>query len=689
MADFLHPTNTFLQKVIVIIEENLADEHFEVPDLASQLNMSRSNLLRKVKAQAGVSVSVYIRQIRLHHAKGMLKGGDLTVSEIAYKVGFNSTSYFTKCFREEFGRTPGEKEREVEETSSVEISPKIASEYIRKMTIVGLFVLGCMIIVLILFQYLSKEIDVLPMDKTIAVLPFKNDSDDSSNAHIVNGLMEAILDNLQRIEDLEVTSRTSVEKYRDVNKTIRELSEELEVNYFVEGSGQKVGNQILLTIQLIDGRNDRHIWSQQYEREAKDIFKLQAEVAKDIAGKIQAIITPNEQRLIEKIPTDNLVAYDYFLKGSDLLINADGDSALLKSIENFQKAIEEDVQFAQPYAYIAISYYYLEIFQANREYGLEINTYSDKALLLDAELPESLVAKALFYQQDGQYELAADYFEKVLTYSPNAGRVHNYLSDIYANYLPNTEKYLKHALQGIRAAVSKQDSTTASFSYLHLSNALAQTGFIKEAEEYVLKSLSYNTQNSFAEYLHIYIKQAQNFDLKRAKEELIVLLAKDTSRIDIIQEVAKVCYTMQDYEEAWYYYKKFLTLKQMWGLDIYNSIDINIAFVLDQLGSDAEAEQFYEKFLTFAINDQTIYKDLYLASYYAAKGEIEKGAQFFNAFTKQRDYQYWIILFLDKDPVILKLSEHPDFKKTLKTIIDNFWTQHEQIRKMLEEERVI
>ncbi|MEQ9656587.1 helix-turn-helix transcriptional regulator, partial [Fulvivirga sp.] len=108
MSDFLKPKNTFLQKVVAVIEDNLADEHFGVTELAESISMSRSNLLRKVKQETGESVSVLIRNVRLHHAKGLLKKNELTVSEIAYKVGFSSTSYFTKCYRELFGYTPGE-----------------------------------------------------------------------------------------------------------------------------------------------------------------------------------------------------------------------------------------------------------------------------------------------------------------------------------------------------------------------------------------------------------------------------------------------------------------------------------------------------------------------------------------------------------------------------------------------------
>lgn len=684
MADFLHPTNEFLQKVIAIIEENLADEHFEVPDLAQQLNMSRSNLLRKVKNLSGLSVSVFIRQVRLHHAKELLKDDSHTVSEISFKVGFNSTSYFTKCFRETFGYPPGEEKSRPVEIEALNEERK-GTRSIKKL----LVIIGSLFAILSVILITRESTELVELDKSIAVLPFKNDSNDSSNVYIINGLMETILDNLQKIEDLDVTSRTTVEKYRGEAKTIPELSRELDVSYFVEGSGQKIGNQILLTIQLIDAKNDRHVWSQQYEREVTDIFKLQQEVAKNIASKIQAIVTPEEQKRIEKIPTENLIAYDHYLKGLDLTNNAKSSEELMEALPYFKEAINEDEEFALAYAYSAICYYYLDLFQANKQYGSEINTYADKALLYDEEQPESLIAKALFYWQDNQYELAVKYFEKVLTFSPNSGWVHNKLSEIYADYIPNTQLYLKHALQGIRVTISDQDSIEASYTYLHLGNALVENGFIREAEKYVLTSLDYNPDNLFSEYVLIYIKLAQNFDLNRTKNELIKLLARDTMRVDIIQEIAKVCYTMEDYNEAWFYYKKFLHIKNTFNLDIYASENVKIAFTLEQLGYYEKAETFYDDYLIHAENDPTIYKNLSLSAYYAARGDVEEGMKYLKAFTTERDYFYWLILFLDKDPIILKLSSHPDFEETLKSITDNFWTQHNEIRNRLEEEGII
>src|SRR5690606_431885 len=207
------------------------------------------------------------------------------------------------------------------------------------MVIVALVAIG------ILVQYARPSKVAPSQEKSIAVLPFKNDSNDSTNLYLINGLMEATRNNLQKIRDLKVISRTSSEKYRNSRKSIPEMAEELNVNYFVEGSGQKIGNQLVLNIQLIDASSDGHLWARQYRREAIDIFQLQQEVAKDIANEIKAIVTREEVRQIEKKPTENLAAYDQFLKGLDLL-NQGGRENLEASIGHFETAIGLDDGFA-------------------------------------------------------------------------------------------------------------------------------------------------------------------------------------------------------------------------------------------------------------------------------------------------------------------------------------------------------
>ncbi|GAB2999770.1 hypothetical protein GCM10027284_16650 [Cyclobacterium sediminis] len=690
MIDYLNNKSPFLQKIVAIIQDNLDDEHFGVTELAKAVFMSRSNLLRKVKQETGESVSILIRNVRLQNAYQLLKENELTVSEISFKVGFGSTSYFTKCFRELYGHTPGDLSKirigndPSEEISSIADKKAWSKKHILIGIVVALTITTAVFLILYKKDYKTAE----RLRKSVAVLPFINDSGDSSNVYFMNGLMEAILDNFQKIEDLKVTSRTTSEKYRNNLKSIPELSKELNVNYFVEGSGQKIGNEIVLTIQLIEGPSDKHLWSKRYKRELKDVFELQADVAKSIASEIDAVITPKEQERIEKIPTNNLVAYDYYLKGLTL-INDESGIGLEEGVSQFKKAIQEDSQFANAYAYVAICYYYLDVFQAKKQFTEELKNYADKAMLLDPDIGESLIARSLYFMQIQDYDQAVKSFEEVLDYYPNIAWIHNFLSDIYAYMLPNTEKYLLHALQGIEVAVSDKDSVSASISYLHLSNALTQSGFLTEADKYIRKSKALNPQNHYSKYLHEYIKLGQHKDLKKTKAALIKIFGQDTTKIDVIQEVAKVCYTLKAYNEAWLYYEKLISIKSALQLDIYQSEDIKIAFVLEQLGREEEAKPYYQSYFDFAKNDQSIYKDLILSSYYAAVGDIEKGIKHLKAFSEQENYQYWFVLFLLEDPILLKMKDHPDFKSTTQKIQSKFWEAHEDMKTILVERDIL
>lgn len=687
MLDFQHVKSEFLDNVVQLIEDNLSDEHFGVSELAEKVGMSRSNLLRKVQKLTNLSVSVLIRQVRLRHAQQLLKNDTLNVSQIAYEVGFNSVSYFIKCYKEQFGHPPGE-EHKKESIATDNLSPIVQKKSVSQYVSYALAALVIILVGITVKVLLDQKEPGAPLEKSIAVLPFQNDSSDSSNIYIINGLMEAILNNLQKIEDLRVVSRTSVEKYRDRSKSIAEISNELDVNYFIEGSGQKLGEQILLTIQLIEAPKDKHLWSNRYNRKAVDIFELQAEVAKDIAEEVKVIITPDAIRFIEKKPTENLLAYDHYLKGLEKA-NNNSLNGLNEAIIHFKNAIKEDADFAHAHAYIAICYYYLDLFQAQKKYLNDINTYADRALLLDAELPHSLIAKGLFCMESQQYELAAEYFEKVLQYNPNSARANNLLSDIYNNYLPDTKKYLMHALRGSQLDKTNIDSITTSITYLHLGNALAQSGFLDEAEKHLKTSIAYDPSNIFSEYVHAYVLMAKSGDLQQTREALAKTLAKDTTRLDVLQELAKICYAVYDFESAYQYYSQFIKAKEAYGLNIFESEDLKIAFVLDKIGKKEEAIKYSESYKQYADIDESIYKDLSLSAYYAVNGNIEEAIQYLKAFSKQKNYQYWFVLFLEVDPILSLMSDHPDFKPTVDAIKTQFWNEHHALRKELEAQQLL
>jgi len=309
--------------------------------------------------------------------------------------------------------------------------------------------------------------------------------------------------------------------------------------------------------------------------------------------------------------------------------------------------------------------------------------------LLDPKLPQSLIAKALFYMNTHEYQLAVTYFEKALEYNPNYDLAFAFLVDIYANYLPDTEKYLEYALKGITVDIGSYDSITTSFIYLHISNAFIQSGFTDEAEKYINKSLAYNPNNLYAEYVKAFVLYAINKDLPKTRDLLLKALDKDSTRLDIMQEVGKISYFMRDYEDAYHYYKKFVEIRSALNLDIYRVEDLKIAMVLSKMGLKEEAEKYAGDFQDFAENDLTIYKNANLAMLYAYHGDTKKALEQMNLFAQQDNYHYWILLFYTLDPIMDDIKDLPEFKKIFAEIETKFWNYHEQIKASLKENELL
>lgn len=675
----------FIDQIESIILENISNEQFGVSELAEIMNMSRSNLLRKIKKNTQLSASQFIRQIRLKKSMQMLKQTSLNISEISFHVGFGSTSYFIRCFREYYGHPPGE----VGKGTLVKEEESVQTHFLKRHQRQLIAAVSLIVIVLSFFIFNKKfSTTEVEIEKSIAVLPFNNESSDSSNLYFVNGLMESALNNLQKIEDLRVISRTSVEKYRHTNKSISEIAEELDVNYVVEGSGQRIGDRVLLNIQLIDASTDKSIWVKQYNQKVVDIFDLQNEVAKKIADAIKVKITSAEMEQIEKKPTENLLAYDYYLQALGPF-NTRTKEGLVEAISLFKKAIAQDPQFALAYANMAISYYYIDLFQKKKQYTELINNNADKALLYNAKSAESLIAKALYYMHIKEYRLALPHLEKALEYNPNSSSVVQMLSNLYASDIPNTAKYLTYALKGIQLDIAANDSITKSYIYLNLSNALIQNGFIEEANEYIDKSLAYNPDNYFAPYAKAYILYATDRDIEQTTKLLMKEWKKDTTRLDILQDIAKFHYYQEDYNSAFYYYKKFVKARERYDLDIYPQEDVKIALVYQKKGLKAQASKFFNAYAGYCEKDQSIYKSASMAVKYAYEGKNDKAIEQLKVFATQDNYQYWILLFMEKDPLMKPLKSYPEFDRIMQKIDDHFWEKQNKLKKLLENKELI
>lgn len=674
----------FLSQLNTKIEANLAQEEFGVSELADALNMSRSNLLRKVKKATNLSVSQLISQARLQRGMELLRTSSLNVSEVSHRVGFSSTSYFIKCFREYYGYPPGEVGKRANEPVTPVAPPPAAPKprWISAAVLMG-------IVAVVTVAYLKWPTDISDSkEKSIVVLPFKNDSSDSTNLYLINGLMEATLNNLQKIKDLRVLSRTSSEKFRNSSKTIPEIARELNVNYFVEGSGQKMGDRIVLNIQLIDGVSDRHLWSKQYRREANNIFDLQQEISGDIAKEIQAIITPEEKNRIEKAYTENAKAFDLFLKGLDLL-NKGGDTNNLQALSFFNEAITADNTFALAYACAGMACYYLDLFKQDRTHVAELGAYADKALLHDPQLSEGYTAKGMYYLIQKENKEALPFLEKAAEYNPNSSVVIQLLADFYSTRMPNTGKYLEYALKGLRVDAGVGDSVTSSYFHLHLANALIQSGFIDESLKHLDISLEYFSDNAFTRYIRPFVLYAKNGNLRQTRALLVKEFNKDTTRFDILQDIGKVSYYLGEYDTALVCYKRFNRYRQIHKLDVYQHENLLIGKMYERAGEIEKANALIASYRQFLDKDQTNYKNLGLVALYCYENNKEKALEHLRLFAQEDNIQYWIILFLNKAPDMGPVETSPEFEQLDAEIEKKFWANHEKLKLKLEEEGLL
>jgi len=278
--------------------------------------------------------------------------------------------------------------------------------------------------------------DITKLEKSVAILPFRNDSKDEENTYFINGLMEEILNNLQKIKDLRVISRTSVEQYRTQTKPIPEIAKELGVNYIVEGSGQKYGNSFRLRTQLIMAAKETHLWGESFQRkitDVEDIFNIQTKIAEIIADELKAVITPEEKQLIEKLPTSNNEAYEAYIKGRFYLQNINQNNLDI-SQKHFELAIEKDPAYA--YAYTGIAYIWLLRQQMGFTIPEEAGPKIMEAILKAAEL-DSNIADVHFMQACINYlgvwdwKISESEFMKAIEINPNHAEAHG----LYAQLL--------------------------------------------------------------------------------------------------------------------------------------------------------------------------------------------------------------------------------------------------------------
>jgi len=262
-------------------------------------------------------------------------------------------------------------------------------------------------------------------EKSIAVLPFENLSDDKGAAYFADGIQDEILTKLASIADLKVISRTSTAKYKSKPEDLKTVSQQLGVATVLEGSVQKAADTVRVNVQLIDARADSHLWAKSYDRDIKDVFAVESEVAQEIADSLQAKLSPAEANTLVTAPTKNAAAYDLFLKG-EFEQRAANTSLKAESFDQatawYQQAIALDPDFALAYARLVECRmsrdWFIESF-TEAELA-EVKQKADRALVLAPDLAEAHVALGVFYYYGyRQYDQALAEFQRAIQLQPN------------------------------------------------------------------------------------------------------------------------------------------------------------------------------------------------------------------------------------------------------------------------------
>jgi TolB-like protein/Tfp pilus assembly protein PilF len=191
-------------------------------------------------------------------------------------------------------------------------------------------------------------------EKSIAVLPFENLSEEKANAYFAEGIQDEILTRLSKIADLKVISRTSAMQYKSgVARNLRKIAQQLGVAHVVEGSVQRAGNRVRVNAQLIDARTDWHLWGQTYDRELADVFAIQSEIATAIAGQLQASLSPREKTAIERASTNDITAFELYARAKDIFTSNSTKGNVLEAVDLLNQAVTHDTSFFSAYCLLA------------------------------------------------------------------------------------------------------------------------------------------------------------------------------------------------------------------------------------------------------------------------------------------------------------------------------------------------
>ncbi len=564
-------------------------------------------------------------------------------------------------------------------------------------------VIAIIISSLFIFNIIGDEKGKKELEKSIAVLPFKLLSDEPDKQYLADGMMDAILLHLSKIEDLLVKSRTSTEQYRVPGKTMTEIGRELGVAYLLEGSFQKSGDSVRLIVQLIKASDDDHVWSNEYDRNWNEIFAVQSEVAKSIARELHSAISPEVNQLIEKIPTANLTAYDFFQRGReeegkfsyyDLIASSNVNAGLnpftRQSVERAEKmyktALKYDPAFALAYTGLAGIYwsknYYREYFSEN--FLDSVLILANTALSFDDQLPDAYYISGMYYSEHGLYEQALENFNKTLELNPNYWLAYFAIGEIENDPAMIIKNYLE--------AASRHHGSGLSDIFERISFILSNSGYSELAESYSLETVKLES-DSTRYYFWLWMYE---FEYKKCLEFYEKRYSIDSTDITALNFLGAYYEVTGQFKESVKFYKKWLDELRVEGRMKINEMQ-RIGYAYWKIGFMDSADYYFNeqiKYCNDAIRLGRPYGQNFayydLAGVYAFMGNKIKAFENLKNFNQGPFRQVlWIVKYIKTDPLFKSIRNEPEFQQIVRDVEAKYQAEHERVRKWLEEQRML
>jgi len=713
MTEPISMDQVLIRKLTDIILANIRNEHFGVKDLASEAGISRITLYRKIKSIKNQDTSQFIREIRLRRAMELLHQNAGTVSEIAFMVGFGDPYYFNKCFHEFFGYPPGKIKKEAVHNSD-EITPAQKTETNeQKRPAWRAFVIPLSAILLFAVLFIGYTIifnnshagganPAGRLEKSIAVLPFKNLTEIPGSQYFIDAVMEDVRDNLGKIHDLSIISRTSTEQFRESAHSTSEIAQKLKVNYLVEGSCQKYGNSFDLDVHLIDAARDRQIWSHSYQqeiRETRDIFKIQNQVAQAIASELEANITPEEKVLIEKMPTTSLTAHDFYQRGRDNQIKywTNGNNEELERAEDlYHKALYYDSTYAPAYIGLAKVYWDKHFFQdyMSGNFMDSVLILCKRALVLDNQLADAYTMMGKYYGQKGDIASAISQIDKALKLNPNDWVAYRLKGETDIDPVNNI-RYLHKAISLNRG--------------LELPALLQEIGWVYSTYGFPEKAMQcYQDKLKLDGNLPEFYSSAARDEFWLENFNKSLELEKRGYEVDstntlILEFIALDYQWLGQFRESLKYFKKWFERLNSTGVQatsyyykdnyLFNMMH-RIGYIYWKNGYKEKAEYYFNEEIKYC--KKTIehgreygrsYNAFYdLAGVYAFRGDKKKAMENLRAYNQVRQTYQWMVMLFKTDPLLQSIRDDPEFKQIVRDIESKYLAGHERVKKWLEEQ---